>query len=226
MTLADTTIAILGGTGPEGSGLALRWAHAGARVLIGSRDAEKANATVQTLKQALPQGRFEGMVNGDAARSADVAVMTVNAAAHAAALEGLKGCLDGKILVDATARVDWRDPRPALPPSAARLAQESLGAEVKIVAALQNVPAHILGKNLDRPVDCDVLVCADDVGAAEAVIELVEAAGMSAYYAGDLDNALVVENMTALIIRMNKHYGSKIGSIRVSGICKRPPPTA
>jgi predicted dinucleotide-binding enzyme len=108
MDIAKTTIAILGGTG-----LALRWAHAGARVLIGSHDPEKAEATVATLKETLPSARFEGMVNADAVCAADLAVMTVNASAHAAALEGLKGCLEGKVLVDATARVGWRDPKPA-----------------------------------------------------------------------------------------------------------------
>lgn len=223
MTLAETAIAILGGTGPEGTGLALRWAHAGARVLIGSRDADKARTIAQTLGQTLPEGRFEGMTNAGAARAGDLAVMTVKAAAHAAALESLKGCLEGKILVDATARVDWRDPRPAPPPSAGRLAQGMLGTGVRVVAALQNVPAHALPRDLGGRLECDVLVCADDMSAAEAAIDIIEAAGMNAYYAGDLDNALVVENLTALIIRMNKYYRSKVGAIRVAGIDKRPP---
>jgi len=220
MSIADTTIAILGGTGPEGKGLALRWGHAGARVLIGSRDSTKAESTAQALLQRLPSARFEGMLNAQAARVADVAVLTVNAAAHAAALEALRGCLDGKILIDATARVDWRDPKPVPAPSTGRQAQQTLGPGVKVVAALQNVPAHALAQDLDQPLANDVLVCADDMEAAASVVALVEAAGMNSYYAGDLDNGLVVENLTALIICMNRHYKSKSGAIRVTGIRK------
>jgi NADPH-dependent F420 reductase len=222
ISIAGTTIAVLGGTGPEGTGLALRWASAGARVLIGSRDSSKAEKTVRVLLQRLPSGSFDGMLNGQAARVADISVLTVNAAAHAVALQALTGCLEGKILVDATARVDWRDPKPAPPPSAGRQAQEALGHGVQVVAAFQNVPAHALSARLDAPLANDVLVCADDVHAAEVVVALVEAAGMNGYYAGDLDNGLVVENLTALIICMNRYYKSKAGAIRVTGIGRTP----
>jgi hypothetical protein len=133
-------------------------------------------------------------------------------------LEGLKDDLKGKILVDATARVDFRDPKPPSQPAAARMAQDLLGPDVRVVAAFQNVPASVLKKNLDQSLDVDVLICADDVPAAEEVIRLAEAAGMNAYYAGGLDNAVVVEGLTSLLISMNKHYGGHSGTIRITGI--------
>ena len=216
----DRTIAILGGTGNEGPGLAMRWASAGLRIIIGSRQAEKAQSIARELNEKLELTSICGMENGDAAQAADVAILTVNQAAHQAALESLKGKLDNKILVDATARVDYRDPKPPNGASAGRIAQEILGPKVRVVAAFQNVPAHALPKNLGQPLDIDVLVCADDDQAAQEAIELVERTGMHGYYAGNLDNALVVEGLTALIITMNKRYKSRTGAIRVTGVQK------
>jgi NADPH-dependent F420 reductase len=158
------------------------------------------------------------MDNASAARTADLSVLTVQYGAHQSAIKSLKEDLEGKILVDATARVDFRDPTPPSPPSAARYAQTLLGDTVRVVAAFQNVPAHLLKKNLAGSLDIDVLVCADDTEAAEQVSRLVEAAGMRAYFAGGLDNAVVVEGITSLLISMNKYYGIKTASIAVTGI--------
>jgi hypothetical protein len=146
-------------------------------------------------------------------------VLTVVQAAHQAALEGLVQDLQGKILVDATARVDFRDPRPPAPPAAARIAQDILGPGVRVVAAFQNVPAHAL-KKLDQPLHTDVLVCSDDLDAAEQVIRLAEAGGMRAYYAGGLDNAVVVEGLTSILISVNQRYGVKTASIGITGLEK------
>jgi 8-hydroxy-5-deazaflavin:NADPH oxidoreductase len=212
------TIAILGGTGKEGPGLALRWAGAGYPIIIGSRQLEKAEATAAELNARLGTDTIRGLENGLAARQADLCVLTVVQAAHQAALEGLKDDLQGKILVDATARVDFRDPRPPAPPAAACLAQEILGPGVRVVAAFQNVPAHALKKNLGQSLDTDVLVCADDLQAAEQVIQLAEAGGMRGYYAGGLDNAVVVEGLTSILISLNARYGIKTASIGVTGI--------
>jgi len=212
------TIAILGGTGKEGPGLAMRWASVGYPIIIGSRQLEKAQATAAELNTQLGLDTIAGLENGDAARQADICVLTVVQAAHQAALEGLKADLQGKILVDATARVDFRDPRPPAPPSAARLAQEILGPGVRVVAAFQNVPAHALKKDLGQSLETDVLVCADDLEAAESVIQLAGAGGMCAYYAGNLDNAIVVEGLTSILISLNKRYGVKTASIGVTGL--------
>jgi NADPH-dependent F420 reductase len=215
------TIAILGGTGKEGPGLAMRWAKAGYSIIIGSRQTEKAQNTAAELNKKLGIDSIQGTENGAAARRGDICVLTVVQSAHQAALESLKEELQGKILVDATARVDFRDPRPPSPPAAARIAQDILGPGARVVAAFQNVPAHALKKDLERPLDTDVLVCADDPEAAQQVIELAAAGGMSAYYAGGLDNAIVAEGLTAALISLNKHYGIKTASVGITGI-RRP----
>ena len=214
------TIAILGGTGKEGPGLALRWAKFGYPIIIGSRQLEKAQATADKLNNELGIDTILGFDNGTAARKADLCVLTVVHSAHEQALDGLKEDLSGKILVDATARVDFRDPRPPAPPSAARLAQNKLGDQVRVVAAFQNVPAAALRKNLDQPLDEDVLICADDPADAAEVSKLAESLGLNAYYAGNLDNAVVVEGLTSILISMNKHYGSRSASVQVTGIRK------
>jgi NADPH-dependent F420 reductase len=211
-------LAILGGTGKEGPGLAMRWAHAGYRILIGSRQAEKAQATAAELNEKLGIQTIQGMQNEQAARLADISVLTVVFTAHQPALEGLRDALQGKILVDATARVDFRDPLPPLAPSAGRMAQQILGEGVRVVAAFQNVPAHALKRNLGDSMDTDVLICSDDPQAAQQVIELAQAAGMRGYYAGRLENAVVVEGLTSILISLNKHYGTKTASIAVTGI--------
>lgn len=213
------TIAILGGTGREGSGLALRWAKAGYNVIIGSRSAERAAQAAAEINAQLGTDNAQGLDNETACRAADLVVLTVPPDAHLDTLTGVKHLLAGKILVDATAQVDAKDPKPPSGRAAAREAQELLGADVRVVAAFQNVPAHAL-KKLDVELASDVMICADDPEARATVVKLAEAAGMQAYEAGGLDNGIVVEGLTALIISMNKRYKSKVGGIRVSGIDK------
>ncbi len=214
------TIAILGGTGNLGPGLALRWASAGYKILIGSRQAEKAQGVAAELNEILGGDSIDGLENRQAAKNADICILTTKASAHQAAIQSLKGALQGKILVDTTARVDFRDPKPPEPPSAARLAQEALGSDARLVAAFQTIPASALRKNLEQPLDMDVLVCSDDVTAAEEVIKLIEGAKLNAYYAGGLDNSIILEGLVAILISTNRHYQSKTGSFQVSGITK------
>jgi len=211
------SIAILGGTGKEGPGLALRWATAGYRIIIGSRQAEKAQATAAELNARLGINTIQGMENSQAARTADLCVLTVLQDAHRDIIENLKADLIGKILVDTTARVEFQAPKPPAPPSAARLAQTKLGPDVRVVAAFQNVPANLLKKNLGQTIEVDVLVCADDPQAAQEVIQLSTAAGMSAYYAGGLDNSVVVEGVTSILFSLNKHYGGD-AAVRITGL--------
>ena len=218
MTENKPTIAVLGGTGKEGPGLAMRWATAGYTIIIGSRQAEKAERVAAELNESLGIDSIKGLQNNDAAKAADISVLTVVATAHQPAVESLRAALQGKIMVDATARVDFRDPKPPLPPSAAEIAQEILGEGVRVVGAYQNVPAHALKKNLGGSIDTDVMICSDDVEAAEQVIEITKAAGMNGFYAGTLSNAITVEGLTALLISMNKYYGSKTASIGITGI--------
>jgi len=211
-------IAILGGTGKEGPGLAMRWANAGYPVIIGSRKTEKAQETADRLNSQLGIKSISGKQNNAAARDAELCVLTVVQSAHQSALMSLKDDLEGKILVDATARVDFRDPRPPVPPSAARIAQDILGVGVQVVAAFQNVPAHALRIDLDKPIATDVLVCSDNAVAAQRVVGLANDGGMRAYFAGGLDNAIVVEGLTSILISLNKNYKVKTATIQVSGI--------
>jgi NADPH-dependent F420 reductase len=210
-------IAVLGGTGNEGPGLALRWADAGYEVIIGSRQLEKAQRIASEINVKLNQSSVTGLLNKDASTKADICVLTVVQTAHQTAIENLKDVLQGKILVDATARVDFRDPKPPSAPSAAEIAQNILGSGVRVVAAFQNVPAHSL-RSIEKKISSEILVCSDDLDAAEEVIKLAKAAGMGAYYAGGLANAITVEGITSLLININKHYKVKTSSIRISGI--------
>ncbi len=214
------TIAVLGGTGKEGSGLALRWAHSGYRVFIGSRDAERGKAKAQELNEVLNGDYIIGMGNLEAATNADVVVLSVPYSAHKATLESGRDALQGKLVIDVTV--------PLLPPnvrqvyvpagnSAALEAQELLGEAVKVVAAFQNVSAVHL-KKLDHSVDCDVLVCGDDAEAKSDTIKLVQAAGMRGIDAGPLVNAVAVEALTPVLLYINKQYKVKGAGIRITGL--------
>jgi len=210
------TIAILGGTGNEGTGLALRWASNGYQVIIGSRKEEKALQVTRELNEILGKDLIRGMDNSSAAREADINVLTVVATAHEAAVTGLKDDLQGKILVDATARIKFPNPKPPEPPSAARIAQEILGDDVRVVAAFQNIPASAL-KDLGKELDSDVLVCADQQDEAAQVMELIRGAGMNAFYVGNLDIAITVEGLTAVLVYLNKFNDIKHASIKIIG---------
>lgn len=218
MSIDSPKIAILGGTGKEGMGLAGRWAAAGYKVIIGSRQADRAIVAAKAINERLGIGTVDGMENSEAARTADICILTVVHTAHLQALESLRDALQGKILVDATSRVIYQDPQPPTPPSAAEQAQEFLGENVRVVAAFQNVPARVLSGSIGQPLEADVLVCSDDINAAEQIVRLAQAAGLRGFYAGKLENAIVVESLTALLISINKHYHVKDASIRISGV--------
>jgi NADPH-dependent F420 reductase len=145
-------------------------------------------------------------------------VLTVIRDAHQQIVASLRTVLQGKILVDATSRVDYRDPRPPEPPCAAQVVQDLLGPGVRVVGAFQTVPANSLHQAIEMPLDADVLVCSDDLEAAEQVIRLAQATGMRGYYAGGLANAIVVEGLTSILISLNKYYKSKNASVRIVGI--------
>jgi len=210
-------IAVLGGTGKEGSGLALRWANAGHEVIIGSRDPEKARRVAEELNLALGSERVRGADNLRAAQQAEVAVLTVPYTAHKETLASVKEALAGKVLIDVTVPVNPADyTRVMLPPggSASKEAQALLGDQVRVVTAFQNISATHL-KKLDAPVHCDVLVCSDDEVARQMGMQLVADAGMKAWDAGPLDNAVVVEGLTAILLGINKRHKVKGAGIRI-----------
>lgn len=213
-------IAVLGGTGKEGSGLAFRWACAGYGVIIGSRKQEKAERVTDELNNLLGVESIRGMTNEDAAREADIAVLAVPYLAHKITLESVGEYVQGKILVDVT--VPLQPPRVTeviLPDgrTAAEEAQTILGKGVRVVSAFQNISAVHL-KDINHVVDCDVLVCGDDEDARQQVIALVEAAGMRGIDAGPLANAVVSESLTPLLLCINKRYKVKSAGIRITGV--------
>ena len=214
------TLAILGGTGKEGAGLAMRWALKGYRVLIGSRQAGKAEKRAAEMNAELGGEYLTGMANAAAAAAADIVILSVPYGAHQATLQSVSDDCCGKILVDLT--VPLRPPEIMsvnLPAggAAALEAQAILGAEVTVVAAFQNVSAVKL-RQLDRAVDCDVLVCADSAAAKAAVSELVAAAGMRAVDAGPLKNAVAAEALTPVLLHINRVYQVKGAGIRITGL--------
>lgn len=214
------TLAILGGTGKEGKGLAYRWAKAGYRVVVGSRTPEKAQASAQELSDLLGgDAIIEGLGNLEAAQQADIVALTVPYAAHRETLEAVKDALQGKILVDVTVPlVPPKVTKVQMPPagSAAQEAREILGAGVEVVAAFQNIShEHLLH---DEPVECDVLVTGTSKEARAEVLKLVAAAGLTGWDAGPLENSVVVEGLTSVLIGINKQYGGTHAGIRITGV--------
>jgi 8-hydroxy-5-deazaflavin:NADPH oxidoreductase len=217
-------IAVLGGTGPEGFGLALRWARSGEAVIIGSRDAERAQAAADKVKQLCgPDVKISGQENVAACGAADLIVLTVPFQGHATLLKQLKPVLrPGTILIDATvplaASVGGRASRTlgVWQGSAAQQAAELVPSGVSVVAAFQNVGAEML--NAEGPVDCDVIVCSDDTEASKVVRSLaVKIPGVRALDGGRLENARILEQITALLIGLSIRHKGHAG-IRISGL--------
>jgi NADPH-dependent F420 reductase len=214
------TIAVLGGTGKEGSNLAIRWARSGYPVIIGSRDAQRAIDRAAELNKELGGDYLTGKDNSAAAAAADIVVLSVPYSAHQATLESVKEQLQGKILVDITVPLNPAKKRRVHLPegkSAALEAQALLGEGVKVVAAFQNISHEQMAEG-DATVDCDVLVCGEDPDAREEVINLVKAAGMRGIHAGPLDNAIAVEALTSVLLFINYKYNIKDSGIRITGI--------
>lgn len=213
------TIAVLGGTGKEGKGLAYRWAKAGYHVIIGSRTNEKAETAAGDLNEMLGEDIVQGLLNTDAAEKADILVLTVPYSAHKPTLESVKEAAQGKIFIDVTVPlVPPKVSKAQMPPagSAAQEAQEILGDDVSVVSAFQNISHEHLFT--DHPVHCDVLVTGKGKAARLEALKLVEAAGMIGWDAGPIENSMVVEGMTSLLIYINKQNGVKSAGIRITGV--------
>ena len=215
-----TIIAILGGTGHEGSGLALRWARAGHTVIIGSRTAEKALGAASELNALLKSGSVTGSDNVAAAGAAETIVLAVPYSAHQSTITSVHAQCQNKIFVDVTVPlVPPKVTRVQMPAagSASQEAQALLGVNVKVVTAFQNIGADHL-RDADHLIDCDVLVCGDDKDAKAHVIALAKDAGMLAFDAGPLANAVVVEGLTSVLIGLNIRHKVKSSGIKITGI--------
>ena len=218
--MAETshTIAVIGGTGDLGGGLARRWAQAGHTVIIGSRTDEKAQASAAAMNESLGLDTVQGKENGSAAAAADIVALTVPFSNQQPMLEAIREGVEGKILIDATV--------PLMPPkvgtvqlpekdSAAVMAQEFVGEGVRVVAAFQNVGAEHL--QTDHGIECDVLVAGNDPDSREVVIGLVADAGLKGWHAGPLANSAAAEALTSILITINRRYKIAGSGIRITG---------
>ena len=213
------TIGIIGGTGKEGKGLAYRWAKAGHTIIIGSRQSEKALAAAAEVNLMLgPAGAVAGSENSAAAIQAEIVVLTVPFGVHVDMCTYLKPFVQGKIFVDVTVPlVPPRVTRVQMPPegSAAQQAQSILGESVQVVTAFQNISyEHLLN---DEEVACDVLVCGAKE-ARETVIGLVHDAGLVGWSGGPIENSVVAEGLTSVLIGLNKQFGIQDAGIRITGL--------
>jgi 8-hydroxy-5-deazaflavin:NADPH oxidoreductase len=214
--MENFTVAIVGGTGNLGGALAVRLGAPGVKVIIGSRDAEKAKKAVETLKPNLRAGEIVGTTNRDAVKDATFVVIAVPYEGHAQMVSDLKGQLAGKIVIDTVVPLNKVKPFVPAAGSALQEAQQLLGDEAPVIGALHNISALDLG-DLDSPLG-DVLVCGDNAEAKQKVIEIIERIGATAYDAGPASNAYVIEGLTGVIIYLNRKYKSKHGSIKIAGI--------
>lgn len=223
-TSTKEKIAIIGGTGKEGQGLAYRWAKAGYPVIIGSRNREKADAAKTAIMELLTSSGvkdfwIETNENELAVQDCEIAVLTIPYEFHDETLLNLKDSLMGKFLVDVTV--------PLVPPKVSTITippdgslglhtQLILGNEVKVITAFQNISFELLMK--DEPVQCDVLVCGVDKESREIGLRLVEDAGLTGWDAGPLENSIIPEGLTSVLIRINKKFGVHSAGIKITGV--------
>ncbi len=217
---SQRTLGFIGGTGPEGRGLALRFARAGERVLIGSRNASRAEEAAAGLLKTLPGIAVGGAVNEDVARDADIALVTVPYEGHRSTLESLADHLAGKIVVDVVAPLSFNKGVASAVSvdegSAAMQAQATLGRS-RVVGAFQSISAQDLLVP-DRPVDSDVVVCTDDAEAKKVIMGLAEEIdGVRAVDGGGLQNARYVESFTALLLNITRIYRTH-STIKIGGV--------
>lgn len=212
-------IAILGGTGEQGPGLALRWALAGDEVIIGSRQKEKGERVAAELNAELGRDLLRGTDNAEAAAAADVVFITVPYSAHVKTLETVREQVQGKIFVDVSVPLDPDNARRVVMPEAGSATEEAkqiLGDGVQVVCALQNISAHLL-RDVNAEIDCDVLICGDK-DARPVVAELVRKLGINPIDVGPLAAAGLIEPITVLLIRLNIKNKVHSAGIRITGL--------
>ena len=212
-------IAILGGTGKEGAGLATRWARVGHSIIIGSRDAERAKTKAAALREATHKLPIMGESNAEAARLGAVVVIALPAQGLAATLpEVREGCRD-KVVVSTVVPLTFGGPRLHTPPPAGSSAEEAqaLLPEAKVVAAFHHIAAHELAE-ADHPIECDLLLCGADAAAKETVAELGRSMGLRPIDVGALSNAGPLEGITAILATINRRYKLKNSGFKITGL--------
>jgi len=214
-------IAIIGGTGKEGKGLAYKWSQADYEILIGSRTLEKAQIAADLINQMVGKNNVTGLTNSDAVREADICVLTVPFSAHKDMLHQMKEDLKNKLLIDVT--VPLVPPKLSVfqPPNAGSAlleAVEILDESTEVVDAFQNISYENLLS--DQEISCDILVCGSKKEIRKLIIGLIESAGMTAWDAGPKENSVVVEGMTSILFGINKQHNTKSAGIKVTGVIR------
>ncbi|MEZ4230946.1 MAG: NADPH-dependent F420 reductase [Polyangiaceae bacterium] len=209
-------IGIVGGTGKEGRGIALRWAKAGHQVAIGSRDAERAAAKASEL--STPGTLLTGTDNATVCREAEVVLLSIPFSGHRETLEALKEALAGKIVIDITVPLKPPKVREVNLPESTSAAQQAQAilTDSKLVATLHHVSSVHLS-DPEHGIECDVLAVSDHADALETVLGLLQDLGLRAFNAGPLKNAVALESLTPVLLHLNKVYGGSAG-IRISGL--------
>jgi NADPH-dependent F420 reductase len=221
--MTGRTIAILGGTGKEGAGLAARWAVAGYNIVIGSRDAERARDRAAALRERTKKIAIAGETNVEAARLGEIVVITLPAAGLAATLPSVTESCRGKVVVSTVVPLTFGGPRLFTPPPAGSAAEEvaALLPGARVVAAFHHIAAHEL-EDMDQPIACDLLMCGDDAPAKDAVAELGAAMGLRSIDVGPLTNAGPLEGITAVLATINRRYRLKNAGITITGLEAAP----
>jgi NADPH-dependent F420 reductase len=213
-------IAIVGGTGKEGKGLAYRLAKTGFQVCIGSREIEKAmNAASELNAMENYSTKIIGQLNSDVSKQADIVIVTVPYSGHQSTLESIKENVQGKIVVDVSVPlVPPRITRVQMPAagSAGQEAQLILGENVFVVSAFQNIPYERL--ITDEVMRCDVLVCGNSKEAKQEILAIAIAIGLTAWDAGPIENSVIPEGMTSILIGINKQFGTTSAGIQITGV--------
>jgi NADPH-dependent F420 reductase len=212
-------IAILGGTGKEGAGLAVRWAKLGHSIVIGSRDPERAKtkaAELRDVAQAIP---IVGHTNREAAGLGDVVVIALPANGLASTLPEAREACRGKVVISTVVPLTFGGPRLFTPPAAGSSAEEVQGLlpEARVVAAFHHIAAHELAE-ADHPIECDLLICGQDAGAKETVTQLGRAMGLRVLDVGALGNAGPLEGITAVLATINRRYKLKNSGMKITGL--------
>ncbi len=212
-------IAILGGTGKEGAGLAVRWARLGHSIIIGSRDAERARTKAAELRDAAHAIPIVGHTNAEAAALGEIVVVALPAAGLSNTLPEVRQACRGKVVVSTVVPLTFGGPRLFTPPAAGSSAEEVQGLlpEARVVAGFHHIAAHELS-DAAHPIDCDLLICGQDATAKETVTQLGRSMGLRVLDVGALSNAGPLEGITAVLATINRRYKLKNSGIEITGL--------
>ena len=212
-------IAILGGTGKEGAGLAVRWAKLGHSIIIGSRDAERAKGKAVELRNAAHAIPIVGHTNAEAAALGELIVVALPAAGLANTLPETRAACHGKVVVSTVVPLTFGGPRLFTPPAAGSSAEEvqALLPEARVVAAFHHIAAHELA-DAEHPIECDLLMCGADAAAKETVAQLGRSMGLRVIDVGALSNSGPLEGITAVLATINRRYKLKNSGIKITGM--------